>query len=272
MNATFGRTLDRRQLIGGIGAAGLATAVGGGLAFAQESTPTTTNGGTTTATPLQDLLTRVDAAIADAQADRAAVTGIDFTIVDQLIDQALNLRDQTAAATDAAEQLRHGTAAIRAANSSGAVIEALLTSYGLPSRQARTSVALAEAHERLTALVTEVGTTNADAVTFVEIAKALYAEAYDAYNAGTYASAARLAMTAGRVGGIALVLTGNDLGRGGMGDRAKGDRAPGGRGDHERDRDRLLDGPGGDGPFGEGQGPGGELPAEPVEVPAPTFS
>lgn len=276
MNATIGRNLTRRQLIGGIGAAGLATAVGGKLAFAQETTTSTTDT-TTAATTLTDLLTRVDAAIAEAQADRAAVTSIDFTIVDQLIDEALNLRDQAAAATEQTEQFRFAIAAIRSANSSGAVIEALLTTFGLPSKQTRSSVVLAEVHEGLTTLATEVGTANADAVTFVDIAQALYTEAYDAYNAGTYASATRLAMTAGRVGSIAMVLTATDLDRAGFGDRKKDRDMLGGRGDRirdrvldglgdgpDRDRDRLFDGSG-DGPFG------GDIPAAPVEVPVPAF-
>lgn len=258
MNDTIGRTVNRRRLIGGIGAAGLATAVGSRLAFAQESTPTGA-AETATDTPLLDeLLARADEEIAAAQADRAAVTGIDFTIVDQLIDQAVNLRDQAVAATDRIEQARFALAAIRAANSSGATMEALLSDFGLPSKQTRSSVVLAAVHEGLTELATEVGSENADAVAFVGIAEALYGQAYDAYNAGTYASATRLALTAGRVGSIAVILTADGLGRGGLFRR----------GDKRGRRERIF---GGDGPFGDGPDFDDERPAAPVEVPAPTF-
>lgn len=282
--------LSRRRMIAGTAVAGVATAFGATIAFAQsdDSTPaadssTTTEAGTpavggeteTTNGDATDILARVDEEIAAVQADRdAAGSRADLTTVDELLTQASGLRDKAHAATDADERRRLARAALATARAAGNLIEAQLSAYGLPSQQAPASRILANANERIVALGDEITAgADADADAALASAQQLYTVAYDAYNAGTYSQAAKTARVAEQLAQVAAFLSGAEV---------KGDMGGFGRG--ERGINRL---PGNGGPGGRNNGgapgsrdddtdsaPDDEQDAnsnEPVEVPSPDF-
>ena len=113
------------------------------------------------------------------------------------------LRDRAQTASTGADDaltLRLARAAVATARAAGDLIEAQLTAYGLPSQQTRASEILAAAFETIEAVSTDVaGATDADVATAITIAQQLYQSAYDLYNAGTYAQAAKTAQVAVRV-------------------------------------------------------------------------
>jgi len=290
--------LTRRRLLAGTVAAGLATTLGVGIAFAQDGSEATPTAGTDAdATPAvggqseedEDgsgdgtaAVERATAAILAAEGDRDAVSGqIDATTIDRALAQATTLRDRaetSVAADDTAAARRAAFAAIAIAHAAGNLVEAQLIAAGLPSQEAPASRVLANAH----AVIQEVTTGTADATdaevgTTVALAQELYQTAFDRFGEGQYGQAARTARAAMTLAGSAALLAAPDdaFADGPFwGDRG-GDDFPGlpgigrhgGRREIRREirggiRDRVLD-----------RDPASDADAgEPVDVPEPEFS
>jgi hypothetical protein len=314
----------RARLLGAALGTCLVTAVGVTNAFAQDGTPVPSDQATPVtqtdeATPrasaaektaLAEQLQDVTDTIATVQADRDAVGGNgDWTAVDDLLAKATQMRDTARATVDgddvsaARQQLAAAEGAAMAAES---LIRAQLSDYGLPSQQAGASRALVAAYNRIAEVSDRVSAGSDDnAKGFATAAQHLYKTAYDLYNTGTYAQAARTAEVATQVAGLADVLSGAAVlstdgggmiagepadgqdvviierrgGRPGFGpnERGRGKRdegMPGFPGDDEVGTPRLVViGPGGkgDGFAGPGAGDGGFSTDSPLEVPAPDF-
>ncbi len=219
----------RTRLLGAAIGTCLVTAVGVTSAFAQEATPepstqSTPAAGTAEATPggyrataaertaLAEQVQHVTDTIATVQADRDAVGGSgDWTAVDDLLAKAAQLRDAAKTTLDsddlspARQQLFAAEGAAMAAES---LIRAQLSDYGLPSQQAGASRTLVAAYNQIDELSERVNAgTDENAKALATTAQNLYQTAYDLYNAGTYAQAARTAEVASQVAGIAGILT-----------------------------------------------------------------
>lgn len=226
--------LNRRSLVTGTAAAGLAGVAGAGIlgiARAQDdaATPDASTGGAlatppdaTSGTPAASAanegplgtaaLDRVDEVIASVEEDRAAAgSGIDFTEIDTLIAQAGIHRDLAQTAIDAgdnAEAVRQAFVATGAARAARALIETGLDHPGLPSDEARASRTLTRVHAGIVA-VTEESASAADPNVefFVSHAQALYTSAYDLHETGAFAQALGTGRVAGDLAWIAMVLT-----------------------------------------------------------------
>jgi hypothetical protein len=218
----------RTRLLGAAIGTCLVTAVGVTGAFAQDATPepstqSTPAAGTAEATPeqyrataaertaLAEQVQHVTDTIATVQADRDAVGGTgDWTAVDDLLAKANQLRDAAKATLEtddlmpARQQLGAAEGAAMAAE---ALIRAQLSDYGLPSQQAGASRALVAAYNQIHETSDRVNAgTDDNAKAFATTAQGLYQTAYDLYNAGTYAQAARTAEVALQVAGLADIL------------------------------------------------------------------
>ena len=214
------RQVNRRRILVGMTAAGLAAAVGGSFARAQVATPIADDSATPSAdtTPGADewsnALSRVDEEIASAQADRDAIASqTDVTVVDELLSLATALRNQASSASSGSDDiltLRLARGASAAAQAAVELIKAQMADYGLPSQQARASRILERANEVIEAFSSEVsGSTDANVTTAIQLAQRLYQTAYDRYNAGTYAEAMGTASVAAKLARIAAMLSGS---------------------------------------------------------------
>jgi hypothetical protein len=217
----------RTRLLGAAIGTCLVIAVGVTSAFAQEATPEpstqSTPAGTAEATPeqyrataaertaLAEHIQQITDTIATVQADRDAVGGTgDWTTVDDLLAKANQLRDAAKATleTDDLTPVRQQLfAAEGAAMAAESLVRAQLSNYGLPSQQAGASRTLVAAYNQIHETSNRVNAgTDENAKAFVTTAQNLYQTAYDLYNAGTYAQAARTAEVALQVAGIADIL------------------------------------------------------------------
>jgi hypothetical protein len=219
----------RTRLLGAAIGTCLVTAVGVTSAFAQEATPepstqSTPAAGTAEATPdeyrataaertaLAEQVQQVTDTIATVQADRDAVGGTgDWTAVDDLLAKATQLRDAaktTLQSDDLSPARQQLFAAEGAAMAAESLMRAQLSDYGLPSQQAGASRTLVAAYNQIDEVSERVNAgTDENAKALATTAQNLYQTAYDLYNAGTYAQAARTAEVAWQVAGLADVLT-----------------------------------------------------------------
>ena len=221
-----------KRLIAGALGIGLATAVGVSAGIAQDDPATPVAGSNTTpaaeSPPAPDdfgaaeqealdaFIERATTELDAVQADRAAADGqTDLANVDALLAQATALRDQAQSAADAADQEQTfvlAAAAVHTAHAAQGLIEAQLSDYSLPSHEARASQTLAAAFAAIDALGTETETDSADTSEaidtsfYITTAQDLYTAAYDQFQAGQYASAAKTARIAVAVGQTANLL------------------------------------------------------------------
>lgn len=203
LNAEAPASLNRRILIGGAAAAGLATAGFLRLAAAQ------TDSGTPEADATEDAATpdassststddaaRVIAVIDDARARLAAVEAsrdavadqIDATAIDKVLGQASTLLDEAQAFSDGGDAEAAWQPLVAARQSVRAVRElivAQITYAGLPSQEVPASLSLAKAYEAIGDVTSD------DAVVgfYVTTAQGVYESACDQYGSGAYASA-----------------------------------------------------------------------------------
>jgi hypothetical protein len=293
---------NRRSLVVSSAAAGLAGAAGTGIfriARAQDDTATsdatadsppdaTTDAATATSRPeaasanettfATVALGRVDDVIASVEVDRnAAGSGIDFSEIDILIEQAGIHRDLAHTAIDAsdnAEAVRQAFVATGAARAARALIEAGLDHPGLPSAEARASRTLTRVHAVIVAVTEEsASATDPNVDFFVSHAQTLYTQAYELHETGAFAQALGTGRVAADLAWIAMVLT-PDLsqigaGRGDLGGVFGGRRrrpaqgGPGNPGGGDRFGGRMDD---------AGLDDGVDTGATPETIPAPDFS
>jgi hypothetical protein len=262
--------LNRRFLLAGAAGAGLATAGYLSLVNAQEeatpgaaanATPDAIEAtGTETIDDASRVTDRIDAIrdrIDSVRADRDAVAaGIDPAQIDTFLGQATALLDAAGAALESgtiAPAQRYAEAGGRMAGAARGLIVAQLTFPGLPSQEASTSVLLADAHERLTAVTASAeASTTTDVTIQIEPAQELYATAYDQYGSGAYNQAAATGRVVQILASAAGILLETDDATSGGG--------PGGRGGFDRDD-----------PAGAGRNRDGAASDEPVTVPEPDF-
>lgn len=147
------------------------------------------------------------------RADREAAGDVDAATVDQLLERATGLLDAARQALDggdAQEAPRQMTAARATAMTAEALLRAQLSDYGLPSQQAGASRTLDTAYRQIKDSTERTADATDENVTFlVTTAQALYQQAYDLYNAGTYAQAAETARVGAALGHIAGMLSGD---------------------------------------------------------------
>lgn len=214
--------LDRRTMIAGSIATGIAAASVTRAAFAQDSTPEaeatpstsdTTESQTAAEARGQHLLDRLDAQLASVQADLAAVRDqIDATTIDAVLTQASNLLAQAQTSFDAATEdgtIRAGVAAMTAIEAAGTLIDAQLSHPGLPSDQIWSSQALARSFEIIENVAADI-TGSSDSVDvnfYIDTAQSLYTSAYDLYGTGSYAQAGLTSRAATTIVSIAAILT-----------------------------------------------------------------
>ncbi|MGH2531965.1 MAG: hypothetical protein ACRDJW_06615 [Thermomicrobiales bacterium] len=161
-------------------------------------------------TRMAEQIQAVSDTIAAVRADRDAAGEIDATVVDQLLDRATSLLDAARQSLDGGESQdvpRQTMTAQSAAMAAEALVRAQLSDYGLPSQQAGASRTLDTAYRQVKASTERTGESTDEGVTFfVTTAQELYRQAYDLYNAGTYAQATETALVAASLGQIAELL------------------------------------------------------------------
>ncbi|MGH2558641.1 MAG: hypothetical protein ACRDJH_06225 [Thermomicrobiales bacterium] len=161
-------------------------------------------------TRMVEQIQAVSDTIEAVRADRDAAGEIDATIVDQLLDRATSLLDAARQSLDGGESLdapRQTMAAQSAAMAAEALVRAQLSNYGLPSQQAGASRTLDTAYRQVKASTERMQESTDEGVTFfVTTAQELYRQAFDLYNAGTYAQATETARVAASLGQIAETL------------------------------------------------------------------
>ncbi|MEA2527512.1 MAG: hypothetical protein QOF73_4739 [Thermomicrobiales bacterium] len=317
----------RTRLIGATVGTCLVTAIGVTGAIAQDATPVPSGQATPSTqseqpatsehrvsaaekTALAEQVQRVTDTIATVQQDRDSVAGTaDLAAVDDLLAKATKLRDAgkaTLDGDDVSAAPRQLLAAHGAAMAAESLLRAQLADYGLPSQQAGASRTLVAAYNHIDEISKRANEgTDEDANNFATTAQSLYKTAYDLYNAGTYAQAARTAEVAAHVARIADLLTapdvfsapqqhlavvGPEMGRPGFGPEGGEHRVRGAWGPPVEAVPALPDGGeigsvevfaigprsepgglGGFGPFVAANGPGDFSTDTPLEVPAPTF-
>ena len=183
---------------------GTSSAGGSGVVSAEQPAVTIYSANAVDKVQLTESIQQLTDTIALVQTDRDSVSGtIDVTEIDELLAKATELRD-AARATLETDDVSTAPQAIfeglQSATAAHGLIEAGVSAYGLPSQQARASRVLVQAYYTIdgasSSLKEDAG---ANASFFTESAKRLYAQAYELYNAGTYAQAERTAAVAQQV-------------------------------------------------------------------------
>ncbi len=220
-------SLNRRILVGGTVAAGLATAGYLRLAGAQteSSTPEAEVTDDTSATPdaststgdtsrTASMLDHAETVLAAVRADRDAVASeFDTTTVDAVFDQATQLVEAAQAALDGGDTqgaVRFAAGAWQSAEAAGDLIVAQLSYPGLPSQEGAASRVLARAFERIGDVTATADTADADVSFYVTTAQGVYQTAYDQYNDGAYAQALANGKAIVALTGAAAILSGDE--------------------------------------------------------------
>ena len=252
MNITQQTT--RRGIMATVLGLGAIAVAGKGLAFAQDAMPGGRGRGGggdgrgglmgPDATP-EEVLARIDEAIAQIQADRDAVAATsDVSTVDSILTMAIGLRDQLDLIDPAAdaEGFRRTAGAtgfsLRAAHEA---LEAAVAGVGLPSQSEHLAEHLVETEDDLADLANNVvAAANADAQAALDMANSVFAMAQDANDAGSFEAAEHLARAAGGLGNAAAVLIGerpSGHGEGGRDGGRNGGRDGGPMGGSDMDED-----------------------------------